>query len=375
MKRTMIWGMGLALAAALLWWGFQGTGQASHNPSVGYSHNNYIGGPSDSTSDGDGSGSSSDRTGFDRNADRVPDGDSAGSADDRGGTDGDGTGAGVPDCVNGPGDGTGVDFSCGNDLFSSDNVKDYNGAGDGYADQVRDDLPASGFNRAGDDMTDAVPEHTNSDRYRLSNGLTSTQGDRVGNRDCIAADKAVGECDRNTNMVSDWQRDRVGRDGNTTSADWNTLTAGDGTPDQAAADIAAGFDDPGRPSRDGDSNGSDGSGTPDRIARANADSTPDASQDRDVAGTLRDAGDVNHSSASRDAYATGPGDSTHDSGFGGGSDQGGFGYGGVPSGGGSGGCSLVASASATTGSGFAYLLVLFAPVAVVLLRRLGRRSR
>ncbi len=369
MKRTMIWGMGLALAGVVLWWGFQGTGQASHNPSAGYSHNNFIGGPDDGNSDGDGSGSGSDRSGFDRNADRVPDGDSAGSADDRGGTDGDGTGTGVPDCVNGPGDGTNVDYSCGNTLFTGDDVKDYNGPGDGWYDQVRDNLPASGFDRAGEGIADAAPEHTNSDRYRLSHGLTSTQGDRVGNRDCIAADKLLGECDRNTNMVEDWQRDRVGRDGNTTSADWNTLTAGDSTPDQTAADIAAGFDDPGRPGRDGDSNGSEGDGVSSRIPEPSADSTPDATQDRDVAGTLRDAGYVNHSSASRDAYATGPHDSTHDSGFGGGSDIGGYGFGGAPTGGGSGGCSLVASASATTGSSFTYLLVLFAPVAVVLLRR------
>jgi hypothetical protein len=415
MKRTMIWGLGLVLAAVVLWWGFQGTGQASHNPSAGYSHNNYLGGPHDGTSDSDDTGNGSERTGFDRHADRTPDGDGAGAAaaNDRGGPDGANDGSGVPDCVNGPGDGdsgSAVDTPCGHPRFTGDNVRDYNGPGDGRSDSSSDNGPASGFDRAGEGSgarevgRDASPEHTNSDKYRLQHGLASTQGDRVGNRDCLAADVAVGECDRNIHLVNDSRRDRVGRDGNTSASDWNTGGAGDGTTDRVAADIAAGFDDPGRPARDGDGHGgigvagaddigdaagpatgatdgsgnsvedtgSSGNGTSDQIAEASSDSTPDASQDR---GNLRDAGYVNHSSPSRDAYPTGPSDRTHDEGFGEAGDKAGFGFGGAPSGGGgNGGCSMVAGTSAKPASGIAYLLVLLTPAALVVIRRKLRRK-
>jgi hypothetical protein len=348
MKRTTLWVVGFVAASALLWLGFEGSSSATHDGNAGYSRNNYIGEPGDATDD-----YSPEVTGFDRNSnDRTPDATPDGVNQDS-----------TPDCGNGPGDG-----NCGNSPFSGDSYSDHGpGPGDGVTDETPDLFPASGFNRVGENITDASPERTNSETYRIDHGLAPTDGDRVGGvRDCIPADVALGECDRATNLIDDSRSDVVGRDGNATAADRvGTWGSGEGVPDRAAADIAAGADDPGKPNRDGDSNGSDGSGVPDRIARPNADGTPDSTMSR----TDREYGYSNHAQPGRDVYSTGPADYFRDAR----SDIGGFGFGGAPSGGGGGGCSMVAARTTTTGSGLAYLLVLFAPVAVVLLRRFGRR--
>jgi len=346
MKRTTLWVVGFVAASALLWLGFEGSSLATHDENAGYSRNNYIGAPGDEVAD-----YSPEVTGFDRNSnDRTPDATPDGVNQDS-----------TPDCTNGPGDG-----NCGNSPFSGDSYSDHgNGPGDSASDSTPDLFPAGGFNRVGESINDASPERSNTERARVLNGQAPTVGDRVGGvRDCIPADVALGECDRATNLIDDAFSDVVGRDGNATAADrTGTWGSGEGVPDRAAADIIASSDDPGRPSRDGDGNGSNASGVPDQIARPNADGVQDNTPSRD-----NDFGYSNHASPARDAFQTGPSDYSRDSR----PDIGGFGFGGNPGGGG-GGCSLVASQTATTGSSFAYLLVLFAPVAVVLLRRFGRR--
>jgi hypothetical protein len=109
----------------------------------------------------------------------------------------------------------------------------------------------------------------------------------------------------------------------------------------------------------------------DQITRPNADSGTtgeDGIQDRNVTNDSRDSGRLLHTQASRDAFSTGPSDRTKDNFMGGGNDRAGFGFGG-----GGGGCSLVASQSASPAFGLAYLLLLLAPVALVVARRLRRR--
>jgi hypothetical protein len=393
MKKAILWGVGLVFIAGLATWLFEGTGLATHNPNAGYSHNNYIGAPGEGTSD-----SSPEQPGYDRHSDRTPD-----AVPDRHDTvtfptDG-------PDCGNGPGDG-----NCGNSKFAGDGFTDepITSPGEGVSDNKPDNLPASGFNRVHDEVVDADPERTNTDRYLEAHGLPSTQGDRVGARDCAAADLAAGECDRYTvnggkNYAGvgggprELGRDRlVGRDGNATAGDRGTATQGDATRDRLEADIIAAHDDPARPNRDGDGRrtGTGNDLTPDQIAEPSADRVGardcgiregstvntntadrkvgecDGIQDRNLAGTLRDAGQQNHSQPARDTFRTGPGDNSRDRR----ADEGGLGFGGAPSGGGSsGGCSMVASRTATTGSSLAYLLVLLTPVAIVVIRRRLRR--
>jgi hypothetical protein len=392
MKKAMIWGAGFVVIVGLAAWLFEGTGLATHNPNTGYSHNKYIGGPNESTRD-----SSPEQPGYDRHSDRTPD-----ATPDRHDTvtfptDG-------PDCGNAPGDG-----NCGNGKFASDSFSDapITSPGDSTSDNNPDNLPATGFNRVGDEVSDQNPERINTDKYLEAHGKPSTQGDRVGAKDCAPADVAVGECDRYTvNNGKNYAgvgsgplstgRDRsVGRDGNATAGDRGTATQGDGVNDRVAADVLAAADDPARVNTDGDRRGSQGDGVSDRVARANADRVGsrdcgyregntnninpadraagecDGVQDRNTAGTLRDAGQQNHSQPARDTFRTGPSDRSRD----GRADEGGLGFGGNPNGGGGGGggCSLVAGTSTDPASGLAYLLVLLAPAALVMIRRWMRK--
>jgi hypothetical protein len=374
MKRMILWSASLILTGVALWWGSQVPASAG-----GYSHNHFIGGPSDEISD-----QSPERSGFDRNADRVPDGDGEGSASDRGGPDGDGTASGIPDCNNGPGDGTGIGNPCGHPI-ASDTTPDHNGMGDSQGDGSGNGDHTGGgsdpsdyraaINRIADEFSDGKPEHPH----------TGDAPDRVGLKDCANP----GECDGRSSGPTDFRHDAVGIDGVRLAQD----NSSDLTPDRAT-DIAAGFDDPKRPNRDGDARGSgcDGGGcgdvtpdrnndltpdiTPDRNEDAgvsdqgagpNADSIPDGTEDRSG---VRDRGTWKAAQTARDAFTFGPHDASRDKFKGGGSDRGNFGY----AGSGGGGCSLVAGSAASPASGLAYLLVLLAPAALVVIRRKLRRK-
>ncbi len=404
MKKLILGGLAVVAIAVMAFWFFQSTGFATPDAGVGYSHNNYIGAPHEGVPDG-----SPERTGYDRPSDRTPD---APASDLAASGDGSGTGTGDPDCKNGPGDGTGIFTPCGHPIFAGDGnagggghsgLRDHpiNLPGDGLSDNTPDLFPAAGFDRMGESLGDAKPERTNSDKFLEQNGLPSTVGDRVGVRDCAPADVAVGECDRAVNTVNDGRRDRTVGRGRTSSVDGRR----DSTNDRVAADIIAEADDPERPNRDGDSNGSaadftpdraDSDATPDRVndftpdrtpeglrdgrahgaTRPGHDLTPDGVQDRDGTSTLRDKGIWNHSQPARDAYSTGPGDRSKDFSAGsvsasGGRDAGGFGFGGAPgAGGGGGGCSYSTTATADGG----LMLAIFLPLMIAFGFKLARKA-
>lgn len=350
MKRMILWSAGLILAGVVLWWGSQTTVLAGS-----YSHNHFIGWLNDGLSD-----NSPERSGFDRHADRVPDGDSAGSASDRGGNDGDGTASGTPDCNDGPADGdyTGGNdgrSGCGNPTGVGDGTPDYHGMlddnGPGGTGGDKPDYRAA-INRVGDDFSDGKPEWKNADHG-------DSVSDRVGAKDCADPGECAGR--PNKHSAEDFYIDRVGIDGQRLAQD----NVSDSTPDRAPA-IAAGFDNPNRPGRDGDGRGGQGDATPSKVVAANQDSVPDGAEDRGV----RDAGYVNPSQKARDAFAFGAADRTRDYYKGSGSDKASFGY----SGGGGGGCSLVAGQATNPASGLAYLLVLLTPAALVVIRRIVRRK-
>ena len=431
MKRSILWGVSLILTGAVLWWGSQTITEAEHRtPATGYNPAN-VGQPNDEVSDASPDKPGSEQVQRDRNPDRPTGTATAGDLTDDGvpdrSTNRDGVpgvpptpdrteqrDAGVdrdPDCGNGPGDG-----NCGNSPNAGDGRADNFGAGDDIADNLPDRPIA--LNRTLDQVTDGLPDAPWKDRFLLLDGVgPDTVNDRVGVRDCLAADIAVGECDRNfdnhpkaggNNQADTTEKDRpltvqgrVGasntpdrsRDNNpdgddltpdgtpsrtpSRNNDWNASSdalgagAGDSTRDKACTGEA---DNPWRANVDctpdgvRDHNASSGDAadfTPDRTPLANSDKRPDASQDRV---NNRDRGSHDHNIASRDAYSFGAGDNISD----GWPDEGSLGYGGA--GGGGGGCSLVASRTATTGSSLAYLLVLLAPVAFVIARRrLGRR--
>ncbi len=424
MKRSFFWGASLMLAGVVLWWGFQGSSQADHRtPATGYDPTNAsVGQPNDEVSDDSPDKPGSEQAQRDRNPDRPtgtatagdlsPDGVSDASTN-RDGVPGvpptpdrtEQRDAGVdldPDCGNGPGDG-----NCGNSRNSGDGRADNFGAGDDITDNLPDRPIA--LNRTLDQVNDGLPDAPWKDSFLLLDGVgPDTINDRVGVRDCLAADIAVGECDDNfdnhpnaggNNRADTTEKDRpltvqgrVGasntpdrsRDGivdgtPSRDRDWNASSdrnaagGGDATRDKACTGEA---DNPWRANVDctpdsvRDHNASSGDapdGTSDRVLLANADNRPDASQDRV---NNRDRGTHDHNIASRDAYSFGAGDNISD----GRADEGSLGYASVGGGGGGGGCSLVASRTATTGSSLAYLLVLLAPVAFVIARRrLARR--
>jgi hypothetical protein len=239
----------------------------------------------------------------------------------------------------------------------------------------------------GDLLADDTHDRPGVDRRRDRQPDSSSDRVNDGSPDCVG------------NFSNDGN-DRNG--GNCNSAGGNTAS-GDGTPEDVESDGDS-FNAFGIP--DGDSAGSHGDGDPgckvcdaipdaSRIATINraldraTDFTPDwvnSDQYRNAQGLSSTAGDgtpdgfsntdvrahdsVNDSLPDGLNYAFGPGDQAADDH----ADYGGLGHAGTGTGGGTGGCSMVAAHAATAGSSLAYLMLLLAPVAAVVVRRRLRRS-
>jgi hypothetical protein len=294
-----------------------------------------VGAPGDSLND-----ELADRPGADRTNDRRPDG-TADQVND-----------GTPDCIgNFAGDDSG-NCNLGNGTGVIGDVTPEDTESDSTPDAAPDAARYATINRAGDDATDYDRDWVESDTYRANAGLSLSVGD-------LAPDGfSVGS----TVRIFDGNRDAVGRDGNHDGTDAATDRVGE---DRGGRDQT--------PDGVGDRTGADGvtsrvnqDGTRDSSANA-GDGTPDWTEDK---GQLRDRSYWRNNPSKDVSYAFGPHDKNPDDA----DDEGGLSVAVAGGGGGGGGCSLVASQSADQASGLAYLLVLLAPVALVVVRRRLRRS-
>jgi len=289
-----------------------------------------------------------DVSGADRNQDRVPDSDP-----DRGGPDGDGAGTGNPDCINEPGDNE-SGSGCGNSAWGDDSTSDRNGPGEGYSDHVPDsdkyspaDWPGDNGNQGGFGSGDARADQEFSDRRIIQGGGVPEAGSEPGD---ATADRTVWDGIPDAADEGDLTADRPGADATPDGAGPDTSGAGSGTG------AFNGIPWPGPGSQNAASD-----------RGASIDATPDGDQDRD--GTNRSRGRWNRTAASRDVHGLfGPADHVRDHA----ADEGGLSTTASFGGGGGGGCSLVAAHAVTPGAGLAYLLILLAPVAFVMARRIRR---
>jgi hypothetical protein len=269
-----------------------------------------IGGPLDPNNAGEPGDQMSDdftdRAGEDRNRDRTPDG------------DGEGTEPGydrvedeTEDCVanaSGAGGSRGSG-DAGNDCQATWN--NHTDSGDSTPENQYGDGESNGSTFAdGTSVLDGVPDAS---RYIVLDRALEGSGNKSGDQ---------GAPDFTPDWIySDTYLARVGR----------PTSGGDGEPDGGRPFYGNGVNSPTMRPHDAQADGDGAGGNPDNL---------------------------------RPHYGYGPGDKHTDST----SDQGGLALR-TSSGGGGGGCSMVATRTATTGTGMAYLLLMLAPAAFVVIRR------